>query len=376
MSLFPDTQTRPVNPPSAGSDSMSTPKAPPPQKKIVWGEFFKKFGLGILIAILLIETFLLFVQWQTSQSISKQQAKAMEAFLKSGQSMEGTHGPTSVALKNVRFCWSPKICVLTDALSAQAIPVNRNRPVNFDDPLSFNVGVEQSSVLIEPSVLEGMFNESVFNYPGSKLRNLTISIADDSEKAGQHLVRLNGSIDLLLWIPFQMDTRMSIDRQTNTLVIDAQTLRVFGFIPVTPFIAIKPFNLDKVLKVPDNQHLTVHRNKIFVKPFGLFPPPRIQGTMDKIIVDKERIRLDFSGNKYNGPASIGSSKNFIMVKGGTTKFSNLSMGPTNILMFDKNPSDPFIFSLPGYKELLPKSDVKMQGDNSIQVSFPDYQWKR
>jgi hypothetical protein len=173
-----------------------------------------------------------------------------------------------------------------------------------------------------------MFNESVFNYPGSNLRNLTVSI---QKAEGANHIKLAGSLKYFLWIPFEMDTNLRVDRKTNTLVISVNTLEVFGFIPATWLIELKPFNLDKLLTLPPNRHLTVHQNLMMVKPFGLFPPPRIDGQMSAIAVMPSLIQLQFSGNNpaFANLAETGAS-NFIYLEGGNAQFGRIRMLDTQV----------------------------------------------
>src|SRR5437588_218427 len=81
------------------------------------------------------------------------------------------------------------------------------------------------------------FNESVFNYPDSKLRDMKVALAQEDQKWG---VRLTGSVKMVVWIPFTMFTLLHVDRQTNTLVIHVNRLQVLGALPATSLIRWKP----------------------------------------------------------------------------------------------------------------------------------------
>jgi hypothetical protein len=211
----------------------------------------------------------------------------------------------------------------------------------------------------------------VFNYPGSNLRDLTVGI----EKAGgQNHVKLAGSLKyLFLWIPFEMDTNLSVDRKTNTLVITVNNLQVFGIIPATWLIEFKPFNLQKLLTLPPNKYLIVRDNLMMVKPFGLFPPPRVNGTISGIAVTSNLIRLSFSGKSHSFETLPANAANYIYLEGGNTRFGRLGMNGSEIMVLDRNPKTAFQFSLMNYLSYLPGSDVKIQPNGSVHVVMSDHQ---
>ncbi len=334
----------------------------------------KKPALIALIVILLllvaIETGIIVAQSQANKRIEAQSEQALSQFLKSGE-QPATGSGTDLLMQNVRFCWSRQICINTPRLTATAVPMGQQSLVNFDTLNGFMVRVRNATVQISPQTLQGMFNESVFNYPGSNLRDLTVGI----QQAGpQNLVRLNGSLKyLFLWIPFEMDTRLSVDRPTNTLVIAVNKLNVFGVIPATWLIEFKPFNLQKLLTLPANRHLTISGNLMRVKPFGLFPPPRVDGRIADITVTPQLISLRFAGTEPDFQTlPRQSGPNRVYLEGGSTRFGKLGMINTQIQVIDQNPGNLFQLSLLNYKAFLPQSDVKLLADGSVTVVMPDH----
>jgi hypothetical protein len=329
--------------------------------------------ITLLLLIIAVETFIILEQKRVNQRIEAQSEEALGKFLKQGKPAAASGG-TDILFSNVRFCWSKRVCINTRRLTATAVPLTQSSTGNvvvFDDLKSFMVRVHNAQVLISPQTLQGMFNESVFNYPGSNLRNLTVSI---QKAEGANHIKLAGSLKYFLWIPFEMDTNLRVDRKTNTLVISVNTLEVFGFIPATWLIELKPFNLDKLLTLPPNRHLTVHQNLMMVKPFGLFPPPRIDGQMSAIAVMPSLIQLQFSGNNpaFANLAETGAS-NFIYLEGGNAQFGRIRMLDTQVQVSDQTPGDLFQFSLLNYLNYLPSSQIKLQKDGGIFASMPDHQ---
>lgn len=348
------------------------PPRKPPMSDPEKPAFSKRWATVFILLLLIIaaETAIIVVQSQANKRIEAQSQQALGTFLKSGQQASGAIG-TDLLMQNIRFCWSKQICINTDRLTAKAVPTGGQSEVNFDNLTGFLVNVNNATVQISPQTLQGMFNESVFNYPGSTLRDLRVTIA---QAGGNNHVKLAGALKyLFLWIPFEMDTNLSIDRKSNTLVIAVNDLQVFGIIPATWLIEFKPFNLEKLLTLPPNNHLIVRQNLMMVKPFGLFPPPRVNGTISDIRVTPKLISLSFSGpSKTFQPMPDASAKNFIYLDGGRTRFGRLGMINSQVQVIDQNPGDLFQFSLMNYQDYLPNSTVKLQPNGSVKVTMADH----
>ena len=322
--------------------------------------------IGILLAILSLETFLLLHQQLMERAARAQSSKLLTTFLSGDTAKVRSGAGVNIRLQNVRIKWSENVYIDTDGMATRAVPIE-GKTVNFDDPGSYVLSLQQSEIFIRPNVLQGMMNESVFNYPDSKVRDLKAKLI---EEGGKKVVQLSGSANMGLWIPFNMLATMSIDKSTNTLVLAVDRLKVMGFIPATKMLKWEPFHLDKVITLPPNNSMLVSGNKIMVKPFGLFPPPRITGTMSELTVDTSGITIRFSGNSIPAPGS--AAKNYLYLTGGSSEFGNFIMLNTDVLILDKNPSTPFVFSLLHYSDALPHSDIDVHNTKSVRVTMPDF----
>ena len=324
---------------------------------------------ALLILIIIGETSVIVVQQQVTSQLDAQSAKNLKLFLSKPQHYANEGRTTAVRMHNVTYCWSKEICIDTDNLSANIFPLSGGNTVDFDNVNNMIVDVHQANVSISPRTLQGMFNESVFNYPGSKLRNLTVAIVSGGK---DHHVKLSGSLNYFIWIPFEMDTHLYVDKKNNTLDIAVNDLHVFGFLPLTFILKYHPFHLEKLLTLPKNKHLDVKGNLMMVKPFGLFPPPRLDGKMGEIVVESKVLKLTFEGTE---PASVKSAiqpaKNYIVLAGGNTQFGRLGMRDSHLQVIDADAGNLFRFSLRNYYGLLPQSRLQMQKDGSIVVTMPD-----
>jgi len=320
---------------------------------------------AILLVALGVMTFMFSQERAINRASAQQQAKLLTTFLKGDTAGAPGDSGVFIRLQNVRFMWSDRVYIDAGDMALRAVPL-AGHVVDFDDPSSFLMRVQQSVVRVRPDVLEGMFNESVFNYPESKLRGLKVTI---KEKDGGPVVNLKGSIDVVTWIPFDMDTRLSVDRATNTMLIDVDHLKVMGFLHATGLLKMKALNLETLLPLPPNKSMMVRGNTIMVKPFGLFPPPRITGSISDVHVDSTMVRLTFAGRAVPAPQSSG--RNYIYLRGGEAKFGHFRMVDTDVLIRDQNPANPFIFSLARYADLIPKSKIDIENTKSVLISMPD-----
>jgi hypothetical protein len=322
-------------------------------------------AIAILFLVVVAESFFLYEQREAIRATEAQSARLLTTFLQGDTAQASGASGVAIRLQNVRFKWSNKVYIDADNMAVRAVPV-QGSTVDFDDPNSFHLNLQQSVVEIHPDVLEGMFNESVFNYPHSKLRDLKVTLREDDN---EHAVHVTGKVNIGFWIPFKMNTRLLVDTKTNTLVIDVDDIKVLGVLPATALIKWKPLQLESLLSLPPNKSLMVDGNRMMVKPFGLFPPPRVDGTMSEVTVDGKVVRLRFAGRPIPAPES--SAKNYVYLKGGTSQFGHFCMRDTDILILDQDPSDPFIFSLLRYAEMIPKSDVDLHDTKSVRVAMPD-----
>jgi hypothetical protein len=126
-------------------------------------------AIVLLLVIVAAESFLLYLQQETNREIEAQSAKLLNTFLQQDTLQAARTPGVPIRLQNVRFKWSDRVYIDTANMAVRAVPI-QGTIVDFDDLNSFALLVQKSEVVISTDVLEGMLNESVFNYPGSKLR--------------------------------------------------------------------------------------------------------------------------------------------------------------------------------------------------------------
>jgi hypothetical protein len=321
--------------------------------------------IGFLLLAVGVETFELWQQRNVMRSIRGQSSKLLNAFLQGDTAQVPSGRDVSIRLQNVRFHWSPKVYVDARNMALRAVPVDGNM-VDFDDLNSFVMALQQSTVVLTPGVLEGMLNESVFNYPESKLRDLKVQLGQEDKG---YAVRMTGRVDIVAWIPFSMVAYLDVDRSTNTLVMNIDRMKVFGFLPATKLVRWSPFHLERMIPMPPNKSLMISGNKIMIKPFALFPPPRVTGTVSAVAVSADGIRLTFAGKEI--PAPQLDARNYVYLRGGRAQFGHFCTNDTDILILDQDPRTPFNFTLANYQSLIPRSRIEIHDTRSARVTMPD-----
>lgn len=320
----------------------------------------------VLLVIVAAEGFYISQQRLVNKSRAVQSDRLLTTFLSGDTARTASGASVRIRLQNVRFKWSDRVYIDAGNMAVRAVPV-RGTMVDFDDLESFRMVLQESSVLIRPDVLAGMFNESIFNYPNSRISQLKVSLEPDNH--GGRLVRLSGRLSMGAWVPFTMYTRLSVDPTTHVLVIDVDHLKVFGVVPATKLIRWTPLHLDRLIALPPNKSLIVDGNRILVKPLGLFPPPRIVGDIASVEVGENAIRIRFAGDAIPAPSSL--ARNYVYLRGGASQFGHFLVTDTDVLIQDQDPSNPFTFSLLRYAELLPKSVVTIPDTRSVRITMPD-----
>jgi hypothetical protein len=154
--------------------------------------------------------------------------------------------------------------------------------------------------------------------------------------------------DVVAWVPFTMYAHLGVGTLTNTLVIA----------------------LDRLIALPPNRSMMVDGNRIMLKPFGLFPPPRIDGKIASVAVGDQVVRITFAGDAI--PAPVSSARNYACLRGGTSQFGRFRMTDTDLLIVDHNQANPFVLSLLHYADMIPRSTVVMPDTRSARITMPDF----
>ena len=293
---------------------------------------------------------------------------------------EGLNFPRSKEVRlemvNTLFMLNEKIAFNVQKLHSKIYPKEGYPLVDFDDVNSFFIDIYNGRISLKAGVMETVFNDIVFKYPGAPLKNLKmnfINVRKGDRDVGH--IELKGEMYLLgMWLNFTMVGRPEIDKKNNLMVMIPESVKAVGFPYALGFMK-GPFSMESLMKIPDGRGVKVDGNSIIISPFRIFPPPALSGKLARISIDVERglLNLEFDREeKLVFPPPKVEAKSYLMLKKGVVKFGKLVMHDADLLMVDADPSDTFVFYLSKYSIPLGKGKSLMKGDRSVIAYMPDY----
>lgn len=282
---------------------------------------------------------------------------------------------TYMKLSNLHFRLTDEINMQVKELVGEAIPKTKNGIVNFDDVNSFRIDILSGEAFVRIGVMEHIFNNYVFNYDGSPLKNMKMEFIDDEDN-GKPIkkLRLTGDMKLVLWIGFEMVGKMYLDREKTLMVIEAERIKSLGNPYTKTLLDTVGLNMEKLLPVPSGRGITMNGNKIIVEPFKIFPPPQIGGFISDMRIQSDGLQLFFSSKtKVNfPPLPVKDVKNYLYLYQGDVKFGKLMMVDARLQMVDQSQKNDFDFYLKKYQIPLGYGYSKIMGDGSVVAYIPDY----
>lgn len=282
---------------------------------------------------------------------------------------------TYMKLANLNFRLTDEIIMQIKELVGEAIPKSKNGIVNFDDVNSFRIDILSGEAFVKTEIMEYIFNNMVFNYEGSPLKNLKMEFFDEEENGKPvKKLRLGGDMKLVMWIGFEMVGKMYLDREKTLMVIEAERIKSMGIPGTKTMLDVVGLNMEKLLPIPAGRGLTMVGNKIIVEPFKIFPPPQIGGFISDMRVQNTGLQLFFSSkSKINfPPLPRADVKNYLYLYQGDVKFGKLMMVDARLQMVDSTQNNDFDFFLKKYQLPLALGVSKILPDGSVVATIPDY----
>ncbi|MBL8034034.1 MAG: hypothetical protein JNJ69_10050 [Leptospiraceae bacterium] len=282
---------------------------------------------------------------------------------------------TYMKLSNLHFRLTDEIHMEVKELIGEAIPKGKTPIVNFDDVNSFRIDILSGEAFVKTEIMEYIFNNMVFNYDGSPLKNMQMQFFDDEEDGKKvKKLRLTGDMKLVVWLSFEMVGKMYLDREKTLMVIEAERIKSLGNPYTKALLDTVGLNMEKLLPVPSGRGITMQGNKIIVEPFKIFPPPQIGGFISDMRIHNDGLQLFFSSKKKIAfpPLPVRDVKNYLYLYQGDVKFGKLTMVDARLQMVDLSQKNDFDFYLKKYQIPLAAGYSKIMPDGSVVAHIPDY----
>jgi hypothetical protein len=277
-------------------------------------------------------------------------------------------GPVEAEMHNVLFRVDDRVVLRIKSLRGRLHPTATDAPPWFDDPESFVLVIDTGEVAITPLGLSALLNTYVFNYRGSPLRQLEVTLEE-----GQ--IRQRGILHKGIDLPFSIraEVRPTPD---GRLRLHPTSVKVLG-IGMRHLMRLFGLELDDLVHVRGGRGIEIDDNDFLLDPAGLLPPPRIDGQVVAVEVAKDEIRQIFGASKRAGaiprlrPADP-RANNYMFYRGLVLRFGKLTMADADLQIVDADPKDPFDFYLSHLNEQLVAGESRNQPDLGLKTTMPDY----
>lgn len=254
-------------------------------------------------------------------------------------------------------------------LRGQVITLKGTVPA-LDDPTSFKIRVTAGTVVLDGPGLSALMNDIVFNYRGSPVRRLRITI--ENGEIVQHGVMHKG-VD----IPFTMNARPEL-QPDGTVKLVPTRMRVFGGVNGFKLLHALGIHLDKMLNHLQGAHgAFVHGDDIYLRPTEIIPPPTVEGRLASIRVEGNTLVQEFV--RTPDDTVFGTivkpepgARNFIYFRGGRLTFGKLTMTGTDLFIQDADERDPFDVFFTKYNEQLVAGYTKNKSNYGLHTFMVDY----
>lgn len=267
-----------------------------------------------------------------------------------------------VEMRHVDYFIDPSVVLRITYLRGALHPTGPAPPY-FDDKRSFTLAIDSAVIALSPGDLGRLLDRYVFDYPGSPLRHLSITVRDGQlEQRG----RLRG---------------MAFTTRGDVSVTPAGELRLHptsikaGPIPVGGVMHLFGLTLEKLVKLRGTAGVRIVDDDLLLSPAELLPPPRVRGRVVRATVrDTAVINVFRSGAGPVEPLVLPdtTARNYMFYRGGVLRFGKLTMTDADLLIVDADPSDPFGFYLDRYNRQLVAGYERNTPDHGLIVHMPDY----
>jgi hypothetical protein len=272
--------------------------------------------------------------------------------------------PTSLMMQNVDFHSAEGVVLRIRRLVGEMNSVKEG-VVDFDDVSSYVIDVKSAEVGMTGSDLTNLMNRHVFNYKGSPLSNLRITIENGR-------LRQSGTLHKGVNIPFDMVAAVSLTSD-GRIMLHASRVRILGVNGLALMKALG-LSLEKMMDLSKARGVTVKGNDLFLDALTLLPPPRVRGRLSAVQLSGDQLiqTIGSASDSLVPRQSIDpSATNYMLYRGGTLHFGKLFMTDAEMLVVDADLTDPFDFDNLNYHRQLIAGHSKTLPDLGLEVWMPD-----
>jgi hypothetical protein len=266
----------------------------------------------------------------------------------------------SVDFQNVNFHLAPDAVLEVRRLQGALLRAQPGSPPSFDDLKSYILQIDRGEVAMHPSSLTTILNKWVFNFEGTPISDVTVSIEN-----GQ--LKQTGTLHKGVAVPFTIVADMTVTPD-GRIRLHPTSVKAVG-IPASGLMKAFNLELDNVIKSNRARGFEIEGNDFLLQPDRLVPEPRIAGRLTSVRIEGDRIVEVFGTRPSHGSDKV--AKNYMYYRGGVLKFGKLTMNPTDLRLVDEDPRDPFEFSPAQYNKQLTAGYSKSLPNGGLRTFMPD-----
>jgi hypothetical protein len=277
------------------------------------------------------------------------------------QTSEKQQSAPQIEAVNVLFRYSSDLAILIVRLRGTLIPTEGHSVTTFNDPTSFDIGIEAAEIRVTARQLTALMNGRVTSSPKAQVKNLIISVSGDQ-------LLIDGTMKKGLHVPFHAaaDVGLTGDNRIRIHVRQVKMVRV----PVKGMLDALGLSMEDLISQKGLKGMSVDGDSFLIDPQTALPPPRIQGRITGVQIVGDGILLKFGESTPR--LTTGERGNYIAVRGGTIEYGRDEMFDSDLTMTDSTPSDPFEFYLGQYWRQMVAGSIKVTPTKALRIRVPDY----
>ena len=269
-------------------------------------------------------------------------------------------------MRNVDFHVDDTIILHVRNLRGALLRTNSANPAFFDDKNSFNIRIDSGTISMSTESLASLMNNFVFAYPKAPLKDVSLSTEGNQ-------IKMKGTVHKVTDLPFEIVGDLSATPE-GKIQLHPTSIKTGG-IPVKGLMNLFGIELEELIKGTESRGVKIDDNDIIMDPEVMIPPPQIRGKISAIRIEgNDVIQVFGPEDKSSGSSNTSRRRgsNFMYFRGGTIRFGKLTMSKADLRLIDKDPKNPFDFSLEHFQSQLVAGYSKNQPNLGLVVYVPDY----
>jgi hypothetical protein len=267
-------------------------------------------------------------------------------------------------MRNVRLHLEPDIILDVRRLGGEMVSVHPGQPPVFDRPDSYVLRVADGDVAMDMDSLTVLMNRHVWNYKGSPLSNVRLSV-----EGGDVIQRATLHKGVKLPVVLKAAVSTSSD---GRLRLHTEAVRALG-VPATPLLKLFGLSVEDMVSLERNHGVQIDDNDVLVDPGSVVPPPRMEGRLTAVAVDGGVLRQRFGPAVRDEDASEHAARGYIHFTGATLRFGKLTMSDADLMLIDADARDPFDFYPAEYLKQLVRGYSKNTESGGLRTYMPDFE---